>query len=86
MNAIPDVLQKIIDRKQIEITDRSQHTPLEMLLERAADATSVRGFSNALLTTAASGQSAVICRNKKSIAKQGRVARGFSSGCNCQKL
>lgn len=77
MSAIPDILKKIIDRKRVEITERSQHTPLEMLLQRAGDATAVRGFSNALLTKAASDQAAVIAEIKKASPSKGVLREDF---------
>ena len=77
MSAIPDILKKIIDRKRVEITERSQHTPLDMLLERASDATAVRGFSNALLTKAASDQAAVIAEIKKASPSKGVLREDF---------
>ena len=85
----PDVLQKILRRKQEEVAERTARTPLRELAARAADAPPVRGFAAAIEAKVAAGAPAVIAEVKKASPSKGviradfdpaAIARSYESG------
>lgn len=77
MNNTPDVLQKILARKQQEIAERSAKVSLQDLIKQAASASAPRGFVNAINKTIAAGQTAVIAEVKKASPSKGLLRENF---------
>ncbi|GAA3931868.1 indole-3-glycerol phosphate synthase TrpC [Luteimonas lutimaris] len=73
----PDVLQKILQRKQEEVAERAARTPLRELAARAADAPPVRGFAAAIEAKIAVGAPAVIAEVKKASPSKGVIRADF---------
>lgn len=77
MSETPDILLKILQRKQQEISERSQRVPLEKLRELAEEASPVRGFSEALERRLIQGQPGVIAEIKKASPSKGVLRENF---------
>ena len=81
MNAIPadtpDILRRILERKQTEVAERSARLTLAELRARVADCAAVRGFEAALRDTVASGTPAVIAEIKKASPSKGVLREHF---------
>ena len=73
----PTILKKILARKQQEIIERSNVTPMAQLLEKIASASAPRGFATALEAKLAVGQSAVIAEIKKASPSKGVIRQDF---------
>lgn len=89
---IPDILKKIIERKQQEITERSARLSEADLLQQAGDASPPRGFANSIIQRIERGQSAVIAEIKKASPSKGvlredfqpaAIARSYEKGGAC---
>ncbi len=72
-----DILERILSRKREEVAERSARTTLAELRARAADASPVRGFGDALRAKVASGLPAVIAEVKKASPSQGVIRADF---------
>ena len=72
-----DILNTILARKAEEIAVRSARVPLAELVARAADASPVRGFANALHERIATGDAAVIAEVKKASPSKGVIRPDF---------
>lgn len=72
-----DVLTTILGRKVQEIAERSTRMPLLELIARAADASPVRGFADALNERVAAGEPAVIAEIKKASPSKGVIRADF---------
>ncbi|MDT8311446.1 MAG: indole-3-glycerol phosphate synthase TrpC [Methylophaga sp.] len=77
MTETPDILKKILHRKQQEITDRSARVPQIKLQAIAENALPVRGFVEAMQAKVAAGQSAVIAEIKKASPSKGLLRADF---------
>lgn len=77
MSERPDILRKIIQRKQEEVVERSARLPLAQLQARLADASPLRGFAAALRTRADAGRPAVIAEIKKASPSKGVLRPDF---------
>lgn len=77
MTEIPDVLKRIVARKQEEVAERKQRLSHQALEVRAADARPVRGFAQALQRRVASGAAAVIAEIKRASPSKGVIREGF---------
>ncbi len=85
----PTILQKILDRKLVEVTERKQRLPFEKLRDRLDTARTVRGFADALEHQTRQGLAAVIAEIKKASPSKGiiresyfpdRIAASYQSG------
>jgi indole-3-glycerol phosphate synthase len=76
-NTVPDILQKILQRKVEEIRERSGKTPIEALIERVDDSPLPRGFVEAIRQALASGRAAVIAEAKKASPSKGVMREHF---------
>ncbi len=76
-NDTPDILKKILVRKQEELAESICQIPLEEIKGRAADAPEVRGFVAAMQNRMQSGQSAVIAEIKKASPSKGVLRESF---------
>ena len=74
---IPDVLKKILKRKQEEIIERSRDIPLSKLASDISRLSSTRRFTDALLERAASGKIGVIAEIKKASPSKGIIRKNF---------
>ncbi len=72
-----DILQKILARKVEEVCERSARTSLRELSARCADLPQTRGFADALETTIARGDAAVIAEIKKASPSKGVIRADF---------
>ena len=72
-----DILDTILARKAEEIAERSARVPLADLIARAADASPVRGFADALHERIATGDAAVIAEIKKASPSKGVIRPDF---------
>jgi len=88
-SAMHDVLKRILARKQEEVAERRARVPQRELEARAASASPVRGFADAIAAKLAAGQAAVIAEIKKASPSQGviradfdppAIARSYESG------
>ncbi|ORU91297.1 MAG: indole-3-glycerol-phosphate synthase [Cycloclasticus sp. symbiont of Poecilosclerida sp. N] len=77
MSDTPDVLKKILARKQVEIAERSAHTSIEDLKERIQNASPVRGFIQSIQNKLDKGESAVIAEVKKASPSKGLLRENF---------
>lgn len=77
MNNTPDILQKIIQRKQAEVAERQAEVPLPAVRQHADDASAVRGFVEAIKTRLANSQPAVIAEIKKASPSKGVMREHF---------
>lgn len=77
MTETPDILKKILQRKQQEIAERSKRLPINLLQQLAENAEPVRGFVEALERKLAAGQSAVIAEVKKASPSKGVLREDF---------
>lgn len=77
MTDTPDILKKILQRKQQEIADRSKRLPINLLQQLAENADPVRGFVEAIERKLAAGQSAVIAEVKKASPSKGVLRADF---------
>ena len=77
MSDTPDILKKIIARKQEEIATRSRMILLYELESRVADASPVRGFVDSIRDKLSAGQSAVIAEIKKASPSKGVLREHF---------
>ncbi|HIF17940.1 MAG TPA: indole-3-glycerol phosphate synthase TrpC [Cycloclasticus sp.] len=73
----PDVLKKILARKQEEIAERLGHTSLDDLKKQIETAPLVRGFLNAIKKKLAQGEAAVIAEVKKASPSKGLLRENF---------
>jgi len=74
---IPDVLKKILKRKQEEIVDRRRDVPLSKLASDISRLPSTRRFTDVLLERAASGKIGVIAEIKKASPSKGIIRKNF---------
>ncbi len=77
MNDTPDILKKIVSRKQEEIADRRQRLDLEALRGRVKEAPAVRGFVEAIKEKLTAGLPAVIAEVKKASPSKGVIRETF---------
>ena len=73
----PDILNRILARKQQEIADRRQSTSVDDLQQRAQEASPPRGFVSALTRSVARGEAAVIAEIKKASPSKGVIRENF---------
>lgn len=77
MTDTPDILKKILQRKQQEIAERSKRLPINLLQQLAENADPVRGFVEAIERKLAAGESAVIAEVKKASPSKGVLRADF---------
>ncbi len=73
----PDILKKIVSRKQEEIADSINRVSLERMIELSSSADSPRGFYNALHNKVLKRQSGVIAEIKKASPSKGILREDF---------
>ena len=73
----PDILIRILARKQQEIAARKQATPIDSLQQRVREASVPRGFVAALKHRVEHGEAAVIAEIKKASPSKGVIREDF---------
>ncbi|NEX17275.1 MAG: indole-3-glycerol phosphate synthase TrpC [Halochromatium sp.] len=77
MTEIPDILKRIVARKQEEVTERKLRISQRALQVRVADARPPRGFAEALQARVAAGNAAVIAEIKRASPSKGVIRADF---------
>ena len=77
MNNTPDILKKIIKRKEEEVAERLNNVSLEQVKQAVKDASLVRGFVDAIKAKIDSGKAAVISEIKKASPSKGVMRENF---------
>ena len=77
MTDTPDILKKIIQRKQEEIAERSAKVSIQQLITLAEQADAPRGFVEAIEAKINSGHAAVIAEIKKASPSKGLLREHF---------
>lgn len=77
MTNTPDILKKIIKRKEQEIDSRVKTKPIEQVIELAKDASPVRGFVDSMKARLAKGDPAIIAEIKKASPSKGLIREDF---------
>lgn len=75
--SLPTVLEKIIERKHQEVSERAVQRPLATLQAEIAAATPPRGFVAAMAASLEAGRSAVIAEVKKASPSKGVIREDF---------
>ncbi len=78
MSNTPDILRKIIHRKEEEINDRKKIKAEELLIDEAKSASPVRGFVDSMRQRINAGDSAVIAEIKKASPSKGVIRENFN--------
>lgn len=73
----PDILVKILERKQEEIAERSKKIPLAIMQQLAEHADKPRGFVEALSRKIADGEPGIIAEIKKASPSKGLLREDF---------
>jgi indole-3-glycerol phosphate synthase len=73
----PDILVKILNRKQEEIAERSKKIPLGIMQQLAENADTPRGFVDAIGRKISQGQAGVIAEIKKASPSKGLLREDF---------
>ena len=73
----PNILKKIVSRKQEEIAESINRVPIERMIELASNADSPRGFYNALNSKVLKCQSGIIAEIKKASPSKGVLRENF---------
>ncbi len=73
----PDILNKILERKRQEITERQTNLNLDTIQKLAADASPARGFYQAIDSKIEQGKAAVIAEIKKASPSKGIIREDF---------
>lgn len=73
----PDILKKILARKQEEIAERLGHTSIDDLKKQIESTSPVRGFIKAIKKKLAQGEAAVIAEVKKASPSKGLLRENF---------
>jgi indole-3-glycerol phosphate synthase len=76
-NQVPDILQKILQRKVEENTERSQKENISALQKRIEQASPVRGFIKSIENKIAQNEAAVIAEIKKASPSKGVMRENF---------
>lgn len=77
MSDTPDILKTIIGRKAEEVAERSARVSLDVIRERAEEATPVRGFVKAIRSRLDAGRAGVIAEIKKASPSKGVIRPDF---------
>lgn len=77
MTGQPDILQRILADKRIEVDERSARRPLAEVREAAEAAPAPRGFARALESSVANGNQAIIAEVKKASPSKGLIRADF---------
>lgn len=77
MRETPDILKKIVDRKWIEIRERSTQVSLDDLKAHLQSAQPTRGFVSAIQSRIAAGQAGVVAEIKKASPSKGVLRKDF---------
>ncbi|MDH5357438.1 MAG: indole-3-glycerol phosphate synthase TrpC [Gammaproteobacteria bacterium] len=77
MTDTPDILKKILHRKQEEITARSAKVSLQQMIQFAESADAPRGFVEAIEAKINAGHAAVIAEIKKASPSKGLLRENF---------
>lgn len=77
MDNTPDILKKIIKRKQEEIAERLKNRSLVQVINAAKEASQPRGFVASMQSCLNNGQSAVIAEIKKASPSKGVIREDF---------
>lgn len=77
MDNTPDILKKIIARKEEEIAARLKLTSLEQIIATTKEASPVRGFVDSMKQRIAAGDAAVIAEIKKASPSKGVMRENF---------
>ena len=78
MSDTPDILEKILARKAVEIAGRSRTTSLGSLQQQVEEEDAPRGFIHALLQKTRAGKAAVIAEIKKASPSRGVLREDFN--------
>ena len=77
MNKTPDILKKIVKRKQAEVSERLAEVSLAEQIDRAMADSPVRGFVKHIEQTIQAGKAAVIAEIKKASPSKGVMRENF---------
>ena len=78
MNDTPDILKKIIHRKEQEIADRKQLKTVDVVKDEIETASPVRGFVDSMKKRIANNDPAVIAEIKKASPSKGVIRENFN--------
>ena len=77
MTNTPDILKRIIKRKEQEIDERVKNRSIEQIIELAKNAQPVRGFVDSIKSRIAKGDPAIIAEIKKASPSKGLIRKDF---------
>jgi len=77
MTNTPDILKKIIKRKEQEIDTRVKLKPIEQIIELIKDTSPVRGFVDSMKARLANDEPAVIAEIKQASPSKGLICEEF---------
>ncbi len=78
MTNTPDILKKIIKRKEQEIDERSKLKNIESVIDEAKQASPVRGFVDSMKARLAKNEPAIIAEIKKASPSKGLIREDFN--------